>query len=139
MKILCRTQFDITATGVTGHYKPSRIPFQDASGQTVDSVEAWNCARNQQRNWETITQLLSLRTQLTNIDIPVKKDQLWQFEFEIDNDNLFWTGNDDLGILKNDCEGVPMLTGLGEHSIEHTVLTIDQNIWFAPINNSEEQ
>lgn len=139
MKILCRTLFDITATGVTGHYKPSRIPFQDSAGQHIDTVEAWNRARNQQRNWETVTQLLSLRTQLVNINTPTKTHTEWTFEFEIDNDNLFWTANDDLGILKHDCEGVPMLTGLGEHSVDRAVLAIDQNIWFEPINKSEEQ
>jgi hypothetical protein len=135
MKILCRTKFDITATGVTGHYKPSRIPFHTTSGQRIDNIESWNRARNQQRNWETITQLLSLRTQLVAIETPTQTDTHWQFEFEIDNDELFWTADDDLGILKNDFSGVPMLIGLSESNTESTVLTIDQNIWFSQINS----
>ena len=71
MKIRCTTIFDITATGVTGHCKPSRMPFTDASGTAINNEQAWNLARNKQRNWETITQLISLRTQVDNITQPV--------------------------------------------------------------------
>ena len=42
MKIRCTTSFDITATGVTGHCKPSRLPFQDRSGQMITNEQEWN-------------------------------------------------------------------------------------------------
>ena len=74
IKIKVRTLFDITATGVTGHFKSSRHDF--------DSQESWNRARNQQRNWETLVQLLNLRTQIMEITVPVNDKDFWSFEFE---------------------------------------------------------
>ena len=127
MKIRCTTTFDITATGVTGHCKPSRLPFTDASGQTISNEAEWNRARNQQRNLETITQLLSLRTQIDNVTRPVFDNDRWSFEFEVESDTIFALADDPLGVIKEDCYGVPMLL-----STEPT-LTVG-NIWFEPIN-----
>ena len=131
MRIQCRTLFDITATGVTGHCKPSRMPFKDQAGCTINDISDWNRSRNQQRNWETLTQLISLRTQLTDLSMPVKNDNLWQFEFEVDNDNLFLNNNDSLAVLKADCAGVPMLVGLNESTDIESVLVNDCNLWFS--------
>jgi hypothetical protein len=136
MKIQCQTLFDITATGTTGHIKPSRIPYKDLAGTRITDTESWNRSRNQQRNWETITQLISLRTQVDNLQEPAMIEDCWQFEFEVENENLFNNGADRLAVLKADCTGVPMLTGLNESIDIGTVLVIDKNIWFtmAPIN-----
>lgn len=130
MKIQCQTLFDITATGTTGHVKPSRMPYQDHAGTKISDVESWNRSRNQQRNWETITQLISLRTQVNALTQPVKNNTKWQFEFEVENENLFTNGIDQLSILKSDCADVPMLTGLDESAQTGTVLAVDKNIWF---------
>jgi hypothetical protein len=35
LRFFCKTLFDITATGVTGHFKSSRIPFRDRSGKNI--------------------------------------------------------------------------------------------------------
>jgi hypothetical protein len=136
MRIQCQTLFDITATGTTGHVKPSRMPFTDQAGTQIINVESWNRSRNQQRNWETITQLISLRTQVTELTDPVKIKDRWCFEFEIDNENLFLNNTDPLAILKEDCTGVPMLTALDETVASDVFLTVDKNIWFTivPIN-----
>jgi hypothetical protein len=136
MKIQCQTLFDITATGTTGHVKPSRMPFTDQAGSKITDVEQWNRSRNQQRNWETVTQLISLRTQVDNLQEPVMSQDCWQFEFEVENQNLFTSGIDKLSVLKADCAGVPMLTGLNESIDIGTVLVTDKNIWFTivPIN-----
>ena len=131
MKIQCQTLFDITATGTTGHIKPSRMPYVDNAGTKITDTESWNRSRNQQRNWETITQLISLRTQVTGLTEPEKIKDCWQFEFEVENENLFVTDTDSLAVLKADCNGVPMLTGLNESINTGTVLTVDTNIWFA--------
>jgi len=130
MKIQCQTLFDITATGTTGHIKPSRMPFIDLAGNRIATTENWHHSRNCQRNWETITQLISLRTQVTNLTDPVKINNKWQFEFEVENSNLFDDGQDSLAVLKSDCQGVPMLTALGESADTGTVLAVDKNIWF---------
>ena len=136
MRIQCQTLFDITATGTTGHVKPSRMPLVDNAGTRITDVESWNRSRNQQRNWETVTQLISLRTQVNNLTMPVKINDLWQFDFEVDNENLFLNDSDPLAILKEDCTGVPMLTGLNESAVDNVFLLADKNIWFTivPIN-----
>jgi hypothetical protein len=136
MKIQCQTLFDITSTGTTGHVKPSRMPYVDNAGTKILDIESWNRSRNQQRNWETITQLISLRTQVTGLTEPKKIKDYWQFEFEVENENLFTDGTDGMAVLKTDCQGVPMLTGLNESINIGTVLVVDKNIWFAmvPIN-----
>jgi hypothetical protein len=136
MKIQCQTLFDITATGVTGHIKPGRMPFYDLAGHRIADSAEWNRSRNQQRNWETVTQLIALRTQVTNLTTPVKINGQWQFEFDVDNESLFSDDTDSLAVLKTDCTGVPMLTGLTETQTLTPLLTVGTNIWFTtmPIN-----
>jgi hypothetical protein len=137
MRIQCRTLFDITATGTTGHCKPSRMPFTDLAGSLITDVSVWNRSRNQQRNWETLTQLISLRTQIADLTVPELVNGHWQFEFLVENDSLFLDNDDPLAVLKADCNDVPMLTGLNESSATGSVLAIDRNIWFSliEINN----
>ena len=49
MRFSCKTLFDITATGVTGHYKSSRVPFTDLAGTDITNELTWNRSRNHQR------------------------------------------------------------------------------------------
>ncbi len=130
MKVQCRTLFDITATGITGHHKSSKIPFVDRAGQHITDELSWNRGRNQQRNWETLTQLIQLRTQLSELQDPVCKDGVWQFDFATEVEQVFGHGPDPLGSLKADCEAVPMLIGLGEQRELEPCLVTDQNLWF---------
>ena len=133
MKFACQTLFDITATGTTGHCKLTRMPFQDRAGQIIRDEDSWHRSRNQQRNWETVTQLISLRTQVDNLKEPQLINDRWCFEFEVENQNLFTSGMDQLSVLKADCAGVPMLVGLNESAQIGTVLSVDTNVWFALI------
>jgi hypothetical protein len=139
MKFACQTLFDITATGVTGHCKQSRMPFQDRAGQVIRDVESWNRSRNQQRNWETLTQILSLRTQLFDLTEPIQ-DQTgsrWMFEFETETDGIYGPSDDPVSVLRSDATGVPMLRELNNDPDIETVLVTEgprQNIWFAPIS-----
>ena len=139
MKFACQTMFDITATGTTGYGKQSRMPFQDRSGKTIHDAESWNRSRNQQRNWETITQILSLRTQLFGLTNPIA-DQTgtrWMFEFETETDGVYGPESDPVAVLRSDAEGVPMLRELNNDPDIETVLVTAgprQNIWFAPIS-----
>jgi hypothetical protein len=139
MKYVCQTRFDITATGVTGHYKSARIPFQDRAGQAIKNEESWNRSRNQQRNWETLTQILSLRTQLFLLTDPVQDltGTRWMFEFETESDGIYGPESDPVLILRADAAGVPMLRELNNDPDIETVLITEgaqQNIWFAPIS-----
>ena len=143
MKILCRTLFDCSRTGVTGHYRPSEIPFVDATGQAVNNQSDWNHSRNQQRNWETLLQIIGLRTQPMDVTIPVCQHGIWEFEFTSESEGVFEVhGNDDpLAGLKTDCEGVPMMLNLQEQPrLAPTITTAgsNQNIWFSAVNTSLE-
>ena len=136
MKYACQTLFDITATGITGHCKSSKMPFRDCTGRMISNVESWNRSRNQQRNWETITQILGLRTQLFNLTDPIR-DQTgtrWMFEFETETDGVYGPESDPVAVLRADAAGVPMLTQLENTTDLAQVLITQgpgQNIWFA--------
>ena len=143
MKIQCRTLFDCTRTGVTGAFRPSEIPYQDRAGQPVHNHENWHRSRNQQRNYETLLQIFGLRTQPQEITQPARIDGMWQFSFVSESEGVFDMHNnpDPLAGLLVDCEGVPMVAGLGEQPGIVTVLTTQgdqQNIWFTSINTSLE-
>jgi hypothetical protein len=141
MRVRCCTYFDITATGVKNHYRPSHGPFWDAAGNSISDSVTWNRARNQQRNWETVNQLISLRALPVDITTPVvTQDQdrnVWTFEFSIEQDGALTVGDDVVGALIQDSYMIPMLTGLGETPTEDKFLSADANIFFGvlPINN----
>jgi hypothetical protein len=118
MKIQCRTLFDCTRTGVTGAFRASEIPYQDRAGQPVHNHEHWHRSRNQQRNYETLLQIFGLRTQPQEITQPALIDGMWQFDFVSESEGVFDMHNNPnpLAGLLVDCEGVPMITGLGEQS-----------------------
>jgi len=133
-RIKCKTIFDITVTGVKSHYKTTLIPFVDQSGNHVSDLASWNKSRNKQRNWETLNQLISLRSLPYNISTPLKQDNMWSFEFEVDNLEEITAGQDPVGALKQDCAGVPMILGLDEIGIDTSLLITDSdnaNIWFS--------
>ena len=138
--IRCRTLFDITETGVRKHTANARLPFQDQAGQDVDTESAWVRSRNQQRNWETLNQIMALRTLPENISSPVcqpsEKGHTWQFEFDIPDMAAVSEGDRALSLLLQDCESVPMITGLGETATLATELRTQEpaaNIWFAVV------
>lgn len=136
MQIRCRTTFDVTQTGITGHFKPSQIPFKDRAGNNIVDLATWNRSRNQQRNLETITQLLQLRTQIFDVTVPAEDNGYWTFEFAVEFDGIYQQDQDLFGILKQDCNGVPMITGIDEKYTLTPLLTTDgsqQNIWFESV------
>jgi hypothetical protein len=118
------------------------MPYTDAAGQVIRDQATWNRSRNQQRNWETLQQILSLRTQIMQITPPVT-DQTgtrWMFEFETETQGTYGPESDPTQILRADAEGVPMLIALNNNpDVDPYLVTSGprQNIWFAPlpINN----
>lgn len=135
---MCQTLFDITATGVTGHFKVTRIPFVDRAGQEITDQASWNRSRNQQRNWETLTQILGLRTQLFDITVPVRDrgNTTWMFEFETETTGAFGPDSDPTQILRQDADGVPMILDLDNRKDLLPILKTqgsEQNIWFAAL------
>lgn len=118
--ITCYTLFDITQTNVRNRNKPDLD--QDYS--------LWIKQRNTQCNLDTILQAISIRSQPENISTPVQievrfdefenfgflfqqieqeKYPCWKFNFTIQHPSVFSDGKADLGLLYNDCHGIPML------------------------------
>ena len=136
MRFICSTLFDITPTGVTGHYKSSHVPFTDRAGQHIEDESAWNRSRNQQRNWETLTQLIGMRTQISKISAPIRNKDYWEFNFETDTEDVYGPPDNPTQILESDANGVPMLIGLwNKHDLDPVIISNgpNQNIWFTPI------
>lgn len=140
MKIQCKTLFDCSRTGITGHFRISAIPFEDQTGHIINDQQDWNRARNQQRNWETIVQMISLRTQPMDISNTTTNKGVWEFSFEIETPGVYSANGaiDNYDSLLSECEGIPMIVGLDEAGkLEPILITsgASQNIWFSTINN----
>lgn len=119
-RITCYTLFDITQTGVLNRSRP---------GMDQDITD-WTFKRNTQANFDTILQVISLRSQPESLSIPkkmlIKFDDfenfgflfqqlenetypMWEFSFDIQHHSVFNDGISELGSLYNDCNGVPMI------------------------------
>lgn len=136
--IRCFTLFDITETGVANRNKPD----------TIDKT--WLRKRNTQCNFDTILQVISLRSQPEVVSKPVcieipnydyfgfvyekaKISQCWKFDFEVQHSSVFEDGLNTLGSLYNDCNQVPMILLEEQSSIISNVLDISKesrNIYF---------
>ena len=108
------TLVDITATGVTR------------------AVEGKELERNQQRNFETVLQVLGLRTQPHVRTWPMVLDfdekdiayffgemyqgpqRIWKMDFEADQPSAYMINNNPVAGLEKDFEQVPIITGLNE-------------------------
>jgi hypothetical protein len=117
------TDFDITNTGVVRNFKKELLPFKAGSTFLVTKDE-WVTARRQQSNWETLIQIISLRTQPLNIHT-VKRDKKWVLEFDIETIDAYKVGDDALGLLKEDCGNVPFLVGLTEQAADNAFIIAD--------------
>lgn len=135
-RITCKTLFDISATGVRGHFNAGRIPFTDDTGQMIQSQQDWERSRNQQRNWETMNQIISLRVLPDAITVPQllpSKTKIWSFDFLIDNLASVETQEDPAGILASDADNVPMIINLDEDpGIKSWIVIKGKNVntWF---------
>lgn len=118
--IKCHTLFDITSTGVTNRKPPIDL--------SEEKRNEWVLNRNRQNNFDTLIQVISLRTQpeditktsITEVDFSTDTkfgflfenedpQQSWSFTFSIYYSNVYNDGIDELGALYSDCDGVPML------------------------------
>jgi hypothetical protein len=64
-------------------------------------------------NWETLVQIISLRTQPLNIKTTVNEND-WTLEFDVEQVSVLEKDGDPIGLLKEDITNIPMLTGLDE-------------------------
>ena len=140
-RIRCYTLFDITQTGVTNHRRVTGTT--DRAGQSIDTPAGINRSRNQQRNFETIIQLISLRIQPFEITVPVYgiynmdeinlgnryigEQKVWTFDFSIEGNNIFGIGNNPTQLIDEDCKHVPMILNLTETADTTAYITVDDN------------
>lgn len=137
IRIDVSTKFDCTVTGTVGHYKTSSNQI-NRLGKKLLTLEDWTTSRNQQRNWETFLQLISLRTQPFEIVEPKFKDGLWFWSYQVEFEKLYFHNGDELARLKEDFDQIPMLTGLNEQGELTGILHsngLNQNIWFECFSN----
>lgn len=121
MKIKCSTLFDITRTNVSKRRG------------VLENENNYEIQRSQQSNFETLLQIISLRSQPENISNTVKeffdkkspaiwgetydlssKVSFWTFDFTVHHAAVFNDSVHELGNLLSDCEGVPMIVNLSE-------------------------
>jgi hypothetical protein len=135
-KIDCFTLIDITATGINGHVKAAQFPYVSKSGMIIQDNAGLLRARNQQRNFDTLLQLIGLRTQMYNITDPQQISngpfgvhRTWHFTFEVEPQSQWSVDGDDLWILKQDSDGTPMIVNLGETAaVEPRIITQGRNV-----------
>jgi hypothetical protein len=135
MRILTTTAFDITATGVTGNFRPEKLPMISETGTEIRDYHSWTRSRNQQRNLETVLQLAQMRSQIDGVTRPQRDNDtgLWQFEFTVERPEVYANNDDDLAWLRDDCNNVPIVIGLDEApgcADRIHVSGNEQNVWF---------
>ena len=144
VRIKCTTRFDITETGIRNRVFRSNMPFRDKTGRTITTQAEWQLARNQQSNWETVNQVISLRTLPERISTPVADSAAatWSFEFDVVDPGSITVNNNPVGYLIADCDGVPMITGLGESADNTAFLSstgTNTNIWFDVVQQIDDK
>lgn len=120
-KVECHSLFDITNTGINGHTRNIAFPVTDKNGNQIMTSAELNRARNQQRNFDTLLQLIGLRTQIFNIESPTlcnsslfPGQKSWRFNFEIEDNAQWLVDRDEFWVLKQDSDNTPMIIGLTE-------------------------
>ena len=83
----------------------------------------------QQQNYQTLQQIINLRNLIDNNDDPFVETRdvtgefgssykgehkVWTYEFEVDHADAYNDGKDQVGLLKDDLEQIPVLGGLTE-------------------------
>lgn len=118
------TLIDITPTGIT---------------DTSDEFR-----RNQQRNWETVQQIISLRTQPTILSTSnvldeinkyhfginyTGKHRIWTFKFSVEYADIYQEGLDRFGLVKYDFKITPIILGLNETAKPERALFYPKGPW----------
>lgn len=133
-KIKCLTLFDITKTDISNR----RRHLSEEHDSNLELL------RNQQSNFETVLQIISLRNQPENITAPIKRietskkswgkiyhkcDRLyyWSFSFTVNSIGVFVGESEQFEKLYHDCENVPMITGLQESYLPTSQIKIDSD------------
>ena len=134
-QIKVSTKYDCTATKTVGRYRAAGLPTVDATGAEIVDLETWEQSRNKQRNYETLLQVISLRSQPLDLSSTTfnVENNCWEFTYSVEFENIYKKGADEVGLLKDDMHQIPMIVGLGEVEKLSGLLEVsgDQtSIWF---------
>lgn len=69
---------------------------------------------NQYKNYITLLQTIGLRGNFTVTKEPEYKNKMWVMEIEPERPGTYAVGDDPVGLLKQDLDAVPVITGLEE-------------------------
>jgi len=97
----------------------------DITRTDPDKADPDDFKRHQQANFDSLRQAIELRSNVNWSKDPVKhegrlslpfdgKAVYWTWEFETEREDLFLRDNDQTALLKDDLQGVPIITGLSE-------------------------
>lgn len=147
--IRCHTLFDITNTGIQNRRTPNTM--------TAEKTVEWEKDRSRQSNFDTIVQAISLRTQPEDITKPIKKSATfdvttkygflfeneedqpeWTFDFSINYYGVYNDGINELGLLHQDCDGIPIIKVGTEWDKLPDLLDVSpelRNIYFEVLSN----
>jgi len=129
-KYKIRTLIDVSPTGIISEFrKDIPLPFVDDLKNIINNTETWNTSRNEQRNWETFVQCISIRSQPILLEKPVVeeisvgplgftgfkgKKKVWTFEFGFETPDIYLDANDPVKLLKQQLDVIPIIIGLNE-------------------------
>lgn len=124
------TLVDISNTGVIAAYNPNIPSFVDDNQNVISNKASWYKSRNQQRNWDTLVQVISLRAQPIELKNLGKVQEslsdyrfgskykgtanIWCFSFIVEHEDVFKEQDNATGKLEQDVDLVPVIVGLSE-------------------------
>lgn len=141
--IRCYTMFDITFTGIATRSKPKEN----------EDYKIWAMGRNQQANFDTLLQVISLRSQPDLINKPkiteehldyfgtsysLEDYKIWYFDFSIHHTDVYDIGNEKFKKLYDDLQSIPMiLIGTEHKQLGNLIDTTREhkNIYFVELGN----
>jgi hypothetical protein len=122
-----KTLIDISPTGVISEFrKETPLPFVDDLKQIINDQDTWGKSRNEQRNWETIVQCISIRAQPIMLEKPVVETadlfefgytgehKVWTFNFGYELPDIYLRDSDPVKLLKEQLDIIPIVAGLNE-------------------------
>ena len=124
-----KTLVDISATGMISEFRADvPLPFVDDLKNIINNQETWNISRNEQRNWETLVQCISIRAQPIMLQEPTSetisigslgfdykgKHKVWTMGFGFENADIFKDSGDPVKLLTDQLNIIPILTNLQE-------------------------
>ena len=111
----------------------------DITRTNPDRADPDQIKQAQQSNFNSLIQGIGMRANVTWSHDPVRIDEddvaIWNWQFEVERDDVFMEGTDPVGLLKKDLHGIPIIKNLTEsvRLDKACFLTIngDQNIWIS--------